>query len=171
MARVTRVAPHLTFAQVKQKMHSATSIWLRARWLVIYTAMLEPRPAHAIATQLGVSRPFVAKITSLYKRFGPHGLETIGPGGRRNAYLSKAEEAAFLAPFLERAAQGDIVTAKVIHHAFEQHIGHNVDDSTIYRLLQRHQWRKVMPRSYHPEADPEAQATFKKTSVRSSMPS
>jgi len=82
--------------------------------------------------------------------------------------ISPDEETAFLAPFLERAAQGDIVTAKLIHHAFEQHIGHIVDDSTIYRLLQRHQWRKVMPRSYHPEADPEAQATFKKTSLRSS---
>jgi transposase len=171
MARVTRVAPHLTLEQVKQKLHSATSIWLRERWLVIYTIMLEPRPAHAIASQLGVSRPFVAKISSLYKRFGPQGLETIGPGGRRNAYLTPNEEAAFLAPFLERAAQGDIVTAKVIHQAFEQHIGHTVDDSTIYRLLQRHQWRKVMPRSYHPEADPEAQVAFKKTSVRSSMTS
>jgi hypothetical protein len=91
MARVTRVAPHLTLEQVKQKLHSATSIWLRECWLVIYTAMLEPRPAQAIAAQLGVSRPFVAKISSLYKRFGPHGLETIGPGGRRNAYLSQAE--------------------------------------------------------------------------------
>jgi transposase len=133
--------------------------------------MLEPRPAQAIATQLGVSRPFVAKISSLYKRFGPPGLETIGPGGRRNAYLSQDEETVFLAPFLERAAQGDIVTVKLIHLAFEQHIGHTVDDSTIYRLLQRHQWRKVMPRSYHPDADPEAQATFKKTSVRSSLTS
>jgi len=133
--------------------------------------MLEPRPAQAIATQLGVSRPFVAKISSLYKRFGPPGLETSGPGGRRNAYLSQDEEIVFLAPFLERAAQGDIVTVKLIHLAFEQHIGHTVDDSTIYRLLQRHQWRKVMPRSSHPDADPEAQATFKKTSVHSSLTS
>src|SRR3954467_5806305 len=110
MARVTRVAPHLTLEQVKHKLHSATSIWLRDRWLVIYPAMLDPRPAQAIATQLGVSRPFVAKINSLYTRFGPPGLETIGPGGWRNAYLSRNEETVFLAPFLERAAQGDIVT-------------------------------------------------------------
>ncbi|HKF96530.1 MAG TPA: winged helix-turn-helix domain-containing protein [Gammaproteobacteria bacterium] len=171
MARVTRIAPHLTLDELRQKLHTATKPWLRQRWLVIYTAMLEPRPAQAIATQLGVSRPFVAKITSLYKRFGPSGLETIGPGGRRNAYLSPDEETAFLAPFLERAAHGDIVTAKVIHHAFEQHIGHTVDESTIYRLLQRHQWRKVMPRSYHPEADLEAQTSFKKTSLRSSLTS
>src|SRR6266511_5991694 len=168
MARVTRVAPHLTLEEVKQKLDTATKPWLRQRWLVIYTALLDPRPAAEIAIQLGVSRPFVAKITSLYKRFGPQGLETVGPGGRRNEYLSKDEEAAFLAPFLDRAAQGEIVTAKTIRQAFEQRVGHAVDESTIYRLLQRHQWRKVMPRPYHPESDPDAQATFKKTSVRSS---
>ena len=166
MPRVTRIAPHLTLDEVQQKLHSATSPWLQQRWLVIYTALLDPRPAATIARQLGVSRPFVSKITSLYKRFGPSGLETAGPGGRRHDYLSKDQEVAFLAPFLECAAQGEIVTAKAIHQAFEQRVGQKVDDSTIYRLLNRHQWRKVMPRSYHPEADPLAQAEFKKTLVR-----
>lgn len=165
MARVTRVAPHLTREEVKQKLDTATTPWLRQRWLVIYTALLDPRPAEEIATQLGVSRPFVAKISSLYKRFGPQGLETVGPGGRRNEYLSKDEETAFLASFIERAAQGEIVTTKVIKEAFEQRLGHEVDESTIYRLLQRHQWRKVVPRPLHPEADQEAQEAFKKTSV------
>ena len=166
MARVTRVAPHLTLEEVKQKLHTATKPWLQQRWMVIYTALLAPRRAEEIAAQLGVSRPFVSKISSLYKRFGPQGLETVGPGGRRNEYLSKAEEASFLAPFIERAAAGEIVTAKVIQEAFEQRLGHEVDESTIYRLLQRHHWRKVMPRPLHPQADPEAQEAFKKTSVR-----
>jgi transposase len=35
--------------------------------------------------------------------------------------------------------------------------------STIYRLLERHGWRKVMPRPRHPKADVAAQAAFKKT--------
>lgn len=165
MARVTRVAPHLTLEEVKHKLDTATAPWLRQRWLVIYTALLHPRTAQEIAVQIGVSRPFVSKISSLYKRFGPHGLETVGPGGRRNEYLSKQEEIAFLAPFIERAAQGEIVTAKLIQEAFEQRLGHEVDESTMYRLLQRHGWRKVMPRPVHPEADPEAQEAFKKTSV------
>lgn len=168
MARVTRVAPHLTLDEVKQKLDTATKPWLRQRWLVIYTALLNPRPAEEIAGQIGVSRPFVSKISSRYKRFGPQGLETVGPGGRRNQYLSKDAEATFLAPFIERAAQGEIVTAKLIKEAFEQRLGHEVDQSTIYRLLQRHQWRKVMPRPIHPEADPKAQEAFKKTSVHSS---
>src|SRR5262245_33427271 len=168
MARVTRVAPHLTLEEVKQKLHTTTSNWLRQRWMVIYTALLEPREAQQIARQLGVSRPFVSKIASLYKRFGPQGLESVGAGGRRNEYLSKDEEALFLAPFIERATQGEIVTAKLIQQAFEQRLGHDVDESTIYRLLHRHQWRKLMPRASHPQADPDAQEAFKKTSVRSS---
>ncbi len=168
MARVTRVAPHLTLDEVKQKLDTVTKPWLRQRWLVIYTALLAPRTAAEIAIQLGVSRPFVSKISSLYKRFGPQGLETIGAGGRRNEYLSRDEETAFLAPFIERATQGEIVTAQLIQQAFEQRLGHDVDESTIYRLLQRHRWRKIMPRPIHPQADPMVQEAFKKTSVRSS---
>jgi hypothetical protein len=87
MARVTRVAPHLTLEEVKQKLDSASSAWLRQRWMVIYTALLDPRPAELIARQLGVSRPFVSKVSSLYKRFGPQGLDTVGSGGRHNDYL------------------------------------------------------------------------------------
>jgi len=50
-----------------------------------------------------------------------------------------------------------------IQRAYEAKVGHEVDDSTIYRLLARHGWRKLMPRPRHPQADPQAQAQFKKT--------
>jgi hypothetical protein len=33
---------------------------------------------------------------------------------------------------------------------------------TIYRLLHRHRWRKLVPRPRHPKANAEEQATFKK---------
>jgi len=36
----------------------------------------------------------------------------------------------------------------------EQQLGHQ--HSTVYRLLQRHQWRKIKPD--HPKTDPEEQA-------------
>ena len=167
MPRVTRVAPHLTLDEVKQKVHAAKATWLRERWLIIQTALLDPRPAAAIARQLGVSQALVAKVASLYKRFGPQGLETVGPGGRRNAYLTSSEEADFLKPFFERAAHGELVTTAAIQQAFAERVQQAVDSSTIYRLLERHQWRKIVPRSYHPQSDPEAQTAFKKTSPRS----
>jgi hypothetical protein len=53
-----------------------------------------------------------------------------------------------------------------IWQAYAQRIGHDVDDSTIYRLLNRHGWRKLMPRPRHPQADPQAQEQFKKNFQR-----
>jgi hypothetical protein len=50
-----------------------------------------------------------------------------------------------------------------IWRAFEQRVGRPVDDSTIYRLLYRHGWRKLMPRPRHPKSDLETQEQFKKT--------
>jgi Winged helix-turn helix len=36
------------------------------------------------------------------------------------------------------------------------------DGCLIYNLLARHQWRKLMPRPFHPERDEEAQEAYKK---------
>jgi hypothetical protein len=36
----------------------------------------------------------------------------------------------------------------------------------MYRLLDRHGWRKLMPRPRHPKADPQAKEQLKKTLQR-----
>ena len=54
----------------------------------------------------------------------------------------------------------------LVSKRYETRVGHAVDDSTIYRLLNRHGWRKLMPRPRHPKADPQAQEQFKKTLKR-----
>lgn len=162
MTPVTRAAPHLSVDEVLEKLRLAPSFWLRQRWMVIYTALIAPRPSGEIAEQLGVSKAFVNKINSLYKRFGPQGIETVGPGGRRNCYLSVEEERVFLAPFIARAETGELATVNEIHHAFEAYVEASVDESTIYRILERHEWRKIVPRGQHPKADEAAQDAFKK---------
>ena len=47
--------------------------------------------------------------------------------------------------------------------AFEARVGHEVEVSTIYRLLDRHGWRKLLPRPKHPKGSQEEQDHFKKT--------
>jgi hypothetical protein len=44
---------------------------------------------------------------------------------------------------LKESQAGHIATVHTLKNAFEEHIGHAVATSTIYRLLHRHQWRKV----------------------------
>jgi transposase len=105
----------------------------------------------------------VRRIISSYNRLGLAAIETPGKGGRRHEYMSLEQERNFLQPFFARAAHGEIATAEEIHRAFEAEIKHEVHITSIYRLLDRHGWRKLVPRPRHPKANAEEQAAFKKT--------
>jgi transposase len=166
MARVTRAATHLSIEEVKTRLKTDPRAWCRQRWLIIYNALVEPRKAEEIARHCGVSKATVHDVISTYNRLGVAAVETAGKGGRRHQYLTLEEEKQFLAPFFARAEAGELATTAEIWQAFESRVGHHVDDSTIYRLLHRHGWRKLMPRPRHPKADPQAQDQFKKTLQR-----
>jgi transposase len=64
-----------------------------------------------------------------------------------------------------QAATGDIPTSAQIQAALETQLGRPVADTTVYRLLDRHGWRKVVPRPQHPQSSPEARDPWKKTSL------
>jgi transposase len=161
--RVTRAAPHFEVEEVKQRMKLDPRFWVRQRWWIIYNALIAPRKAEEIAKHTGVSVPTVRRVISGYNRLGLAAIETPGKGGRRHQYLTVEQEREVLAPFFARAERGEIATAGEIKRAFEAWVGHEVDESTIYRLLHRHGWRKLVPRPRHPKANAEEQATFKKT--------
>src|SRR5215831_2331367 len=61
MGKVTCAAPHLSIDEVKGKLRTSGDFWLHQKWSVIYTALVDPRPAATIALHLGVSVPFVHK--------------------------------------------------------------------------------------------------------------
>jgi transposase len=164
MGRITRAAPHLPVETVKARMISASNQTQRRHWSIVYNALVEPRLASSIALHCGVSVPTVRVVVSTYNRLGPSALDTPGKGGRRNQYRSLADEQAFLAPFFDRAAKGQIATVDELQQAWEAQLGHTVHPSTVYRLLARHHWRKRVPRPTHPSADPQVQTEFKKTS-------
>lgn len=163
MSRVSRAAPHLSVEAVEQKLKSARSYWHRQKWLIVYNGLVDPRPAVEIAKQTGVSVATVHKVISQYNQIGVTALEAAGKGGRYNSYLTKEQEKEFLAKFFEQAAKGQIATVTQIKIAYEQLVGHPVHKTTIYRLLDRHQWRKIVPRPCHVKADPQEQEDFKKT--------
>lgn len=164
MPRVTKAAEHLSLEEVKHRMQSDSRPLYRQRWLIIYNAMVDPRPAEEIAKHCGVAITTVQHLISRYNRLGVSAVETKGKGGRRRQHMSLEQEEQFLDPFIARAQTGEIATVAEIHHAFEESIERNVDESMIYRLLQRHGWRKIVPRPRHPKAQAEAQETFKKNS-------
>jgi hypothetical protein len=44
---------------------------------------------------------------------------------------------------LPNSKQGQIATVKEIQQGFEKRVKSKVEESTIYRLLDRHKWRKL----------------------------
>ncbi len=160
MARITRAAPHLSPEEVKGRMLHAERPFYRQRWMIIYQALVDPREAKDIAKHTGVSVSTVHKLIANYNKQGVSAIETEGKGGRYHAYLSIEEEQELLQTFFERAQRGELTTVQQIKHAFEEKVGHTVDETTIQRLIKRHQWRKVMPRPFHPQADKEEQERF-----------
>jgi transposase len=164
--RITRAASYLPVEKVKERMNTEKRSWVQRHWWIIYNALVAPRKAEEIALHMGVSATTVHRVIARYNRLGPTALETPGKGGRRRQYLAVEDEKAFLAPFFAQAERGEIATAAQIQTAFEARVGTEVDDSSIYRLLDRHGWRKLMPRPRHPRSDLQIQEQFKKTFLR-----
>ena len=69
-------------------------------------------------------------------------------GNRRN--LAFEEESDMLKEFEEVSEEGQIITVAGIKSVYEEKIGHKSGGETIYRVLKRHGWSKLMPRSKHP---------------------
>jgi hypothetical protein len=59
-------------------------------------------------------------------------------------------------------ARGEIATVAKIKEDYEKLVGQTVHKTTIYRLLERHQWRKIVPRQSHPKVNEQEQEAFKK---------
>jgi transposase len=71
--------------------------------------------------------------------------ERARPKMRCRAHMTEAEEAAFLAPFLDAARRGGMPVAGAVHAALEARLGHRVAKATAYNILHRHGWRGPAP--------------------------
>ena len=67
--------------------------------------------------------------------------------------MTLAEEKALLAGFAKAAGAGEMLNIHDIKAAYEKAIGHETSNSTVYNLLDRHDWRKLIPRPFHPQRD------------------
>ena len=156
--------PHLTEAEIKEKIATAPTARCQQKWMIIYNALIEPRPAIEIAKHTATSLRTVRQVIADYNRAGAEAISVRKkPKKNPRAYLSFEEESSWLASFEASAQQGHLTTIKEIQKGFEEKVGTEVAPSTLYRLLERHGWRKLAPRPAHPEGDKAARETFKKT--------
>src|SRR5229473_2618431 len=120
----------------------------------------------AIAEAMGVSLSTVNRAHMAYDHGGLKALKSKPSGGRKRENMTLAEEKALLARFAKAAGAGEMLNIQDLKAAYEKAIGHATSNSTVYNVLARHGWRKLMPRPVHPDQDIEAQIDFKKKAFR-----
>ena len=117
----------------------------------------------AIAEAMGVSLSTVNRAHMAYDGGGIKALKPKPIGGRQRENMTLSEEKALLARFGKAAGAGEMLNILKLKVAYEKAIGHETSNSTVYKLLARHGWRKLMPRPFHPKRDLAVQDAFKKT--------
>jgi len=117
----------------------------------------------AIAAAMGVSLSTVNRAHIAFNHGGIKALKPKPIGGRQRENMTVAEERVLLARFAKAAGAGEMLNIHDLKAAYEKAIGHETSNSTVYNLLDRHGWRKLMPRPFHPKRDLAAQDAFKKT--------
>jgi transposase len=120
----------------------------------------------AIADAMGVSLSTVNRAHMAYDHGGLKALRRKPSGGRKRENMTLVEEKALLTHFAKAAGAGELLNIHDLKVAYEKAIGHETSKSTVYNLLARHGWRKLMPRPFHPKRDPAAQDAFKKTAFQ-----
>ena len=122
-----------------------------------------------VAATLGISKGWACQLRMRFIRSGGLPAETKPKrGGRRRENMSKEEEAAFLAPFFDKAARGGILIVSEIKRALDERMGRDTALASTYNLLHRNNWRKLAPDKRHPKTDVEGQLEWKKNSRTSS---
>ena len=119
----------------------------------------------AIVEKTGFHRSHVCNLIRKYHEEGLSAIiENHYTGNRRN--MTFEEEENFLEQYFRQAELGQLLDVREMANAYEKKVGHSIGNSQIYRVLHRHGWRKVMPRSKHPKkASEEAIDASKKLKV------
>ncbi len=165
------VACHHSIEQLqsllKKERHGRTARRLQA---VLWAK--QGKSASAIAALLPVKARTVQNWIGRYNQQKVQGLADQYPGGNRNKLT--AEQQRQLAGHLDQQAQdlhARICQGRHLHAWIAQQFGVGYSLSGLYGLLRRLNYRCLVPRPRHPQADPQAQEAFKKTSPSRSRPS
>ena len=157
-------------ATAKQAVKSARTAEELRQALAVVLPLEHGFSMDQVAAVLGISKSWACKSRMRFIRSGEHPV-TPKParGGRHRQNMSKEEEVAFLAPFLEKAAHGGILIVGEIKQALDARLGRRTALASTYNLLHRHNWRKLAPDKRHPKSDVEAQEDWKKNSRNASQ--
>jgi len=162
MPKKAELSPAVIEAAQEAARKAKTCDELRMAQTVLVPSIINV-PDQTTGRIIGRSRPTVVRLRKRFRESSTGKGSRRNWGGRRYGYMTLEQELQFLSHFFDQAAEGGVLIVSEIKRAYEAEVGHKVAKTTIYRMLERHDWRKIMPRPRHPKSDEKAQEGFKKT--------
>jgi hypothetical protein len=166
--RPQRVIPESDLKELKKVLKQAKTATEYRHAQVLYLRGFLGHTKNAIASVTQYSPQRVQSIIDGYFRRGLSVLKDLNkPRPRKWGLMSFEEEQGFIAEYLDKAKNGEVIVVREIQKAYEARIKQQTSSTVIYNLLHRHNWRKIAPRPAHPKKDPTKAEAFKKTSAKS----
>lgn len=117
------------------------------------------------ALAIGRSKGYTSVIRNRYCKIVSN--EQLPPRSKRSlrnrAYLTKEQEQDLLKQVFAEAEQGGVLVIPPLHEAVCKQPGQTISLSTVYRLLHRHGWRKIVPETEHPKGNAQTREDWKKS--------
>lgn len=132
------------------------------RLMILRLRAVQGLAAKEISAIVNYPVPTINSIISKYFQKGIQAMIGENRKGGNHRKLTLTQENELLKGFDVQAQEGKLLIVADIKEAYEKAVGQVVPKSTVYRMLQRHGWRKVMPRSKHPKSKPEEVSAYKK---------
>jgi transposase len=166
MPKRLTIAPHLPVAELERSYRRATDPVARRHWHIIWLLARGQTSAH-VATVTGYSRDGIRTLARRYNRAGPPGLgdrRHANPGAR--SLLTTEQRTQLQQRLREPPPDGGLWTSRKVADWMAAQLGRPVHVVRGWEELRRAKGRLRRPRPRHAQADPDAQAAFKKSSLR-----
>lgn len=96
MREAVSVADHLSADDVKMRLRMTGGSFRVQKWLVIYNAMVDPRPVSEIAKHTALSEGTVYRIIAEYNALGPESFEDKAQRGIPSSSTAKRRRSMFM---------------------------------------------------------------------------
>ena len=149
MARPQKIYSEEDKIAIKKALKKCKDTKEQKRLLCLKLRIVKGFSSIYISQIVGYCSSFVDQIISKYNKEGLTGIDAKKQvGNRKNLPLQQEKD--LLESFSKQAENGKVLEVSDIISGYEKLVGRSIAKSIVYKMLKRHGWRKVMPRSQHP---------------------
>lgn len=164
MPGLARVAPHLSVDELFERYRKSSDGVAKSHWQILWWRA-QGRGTSEIARLTGYRRDWIRRIVRRYNAEGPESVVDRRAENGSSPMLDEQGQEDLLSALMGPAPDGGLWNSVKVARWMSERMGRPVRKQRGWDYLRRVGMTPQRPRPRHLEADPEAQAAFKKKST------